>query len=58
MPTNACRPEQTAEDGNDERCPQGREDADSLAGCPSGCLPPSARRCRIPDMQEWLDLCA
>lgn len=58
MPTGACRPEQTAEDCNEERRPQGREGADYLADCPSGYLPPSAQPCRIPDMQKWLDLCA
>jgi hypothetical protein len=57
MPTGACRPEWSSEDRNEEWRPQG-DGADSLANRPGGYRPPSAQECQIPDMQEWLDLCA
>jgi hypothetical protein len=58
MPTDACRPERRAVDRSEQRRYQGREGADYLADCPGGYLPPSAERCRIHEMQEWIDLCA
>jgi hypothetical protein len=49
-----------------EKTPQGRptegaapEGADlDLACLDSGFIPPSAARCRITDLQQWIDLCA
>ena len=58
MPTGAYRPEQTAEHGDEPGRPRGEEVANPLAGGPSGYLPPSAQQCGIPEMQQWLDLCA
>jgi hypothetical protein len=58
MPTGACRPEWTEKDHNEEGRPHSRRGADSLIDCPGAYRPPTAQECQIPDVQEWLDLCA
>jgi hypothetical protein len=58
MPTGGYRSERTAEGCSEQERLRSREAADSLAGRPSGYLPPSDQQCGIADMQKWLDLCA
>jgi len=58
MPTGADGPERTAENRNEQSHLSGREATNALANGPVAYLPPSAQQCGVPEMQQWIDLCA